>query len=81
LSCKGVDGGEVVGVEFSDEEERFSDGKVASVQYEPSDSPSLKFQKIKENNLSSVVLLKLPVAYFTRIYPDSKFSGQSQIAV
>lgn len=40
LSWRGVDGGVDVGVEFSDEEERFS-GKVANVQYEPSDSPSL----------------------------------------
>lgn len=46
LSCKGVDGGDVAGVEFSDEEERFSDGKVASVQYEPSDSPSLSKKNI-----------------------------------
>lgn len=43
FSCIGVAGGEGDGVELSDEE--FSDGNVANVQYEPSDSPSLEKQK------------------------------------
>lgn len=45
LSCKGVVGGDGDGLDDSDDED--SDGKVANVQYEPSDSPNLQ---IANNN-------------------------------
>lgn len=41
FSCNGVVGGDDEGVELSDDEDELSDGNVAKVQYEPSDSPSL----------------------------------------
>lgn len=52
LSWSGVDGGDGVGVELvlSDDDDadddELSDGNVASVQYEPSDSPSLERNKL-----------------------------------
>lgn len=44
-------GGEDEGLEFSEDDDELSKGKVAKVQYEPSDSPSLK----KKNENCSVI--------------------------
>lgn len=61
FSCIGVAGGEGDGVELSDEE--FSDGNVANVQYEPSDSPSLKRNK----TLITIMAHKIYFYKFIRI--------------